>query len=40
MPKRVLFFFISPIQRGLLATYPVLILATFEIQEVNRCAHA
>jgi len=40
MPKRVLFFLLSPIQCGLSATDPIPILSIFEIKDVNRCAHA
>ena len=37
VPKRVLF--LSSIQRGLSATYPVPILTAFKTKDVNRCAH-
>ena len=37
MPRHV---FLSPIQRGLSATYPARILTAFEIKDVNRCVHA
>ena len=32
--------FLSPIQRGLSATYAAPILTAFEIEDVNRCPHA
>jgi len=38
--KMCFVFFLSPIQRGLLATYPEPILSIFEIKDVNRCVHA
>jgi len=38
MPKRVLF--LSPIQRGLSATYPAPILTAYETNDVNWCPHA
>jgi len=40
VPKRVLFFFLSPMQRGLLATYPAPISTVFELKDVNQCLHA
>ena len=36
-PKRVLFFFLSPIQRGLSGIYPALIKTMFQTTDVNRC---
>jgi len=37
---KMCFVFLSPIQRGLSATYPAPILTTFEIKEVCQCPHA
>jgi len=31
---------LSPIQRGLSATYPAPILTTYETNDVNQCPHA
>jgi len=38
--KKYFVFLLSPIQRGLSATYPAPISTIFETKEVNRCPHA
>jgi len=38
--KTCFVLFLSPIQRGLSATYPAPTLTAFEIKDVNRCLHA
>jgi len=37
--KTCFVFFLSPIQSGLPATCPALILTAFETRDVNRCPH-